>query len=162
MKKIPLTKGYEAIVDDDDYDFLMQWKWHILEKGSIYAMRNSINLGDGKRHHILMHRVINETQKGFETDHINGEGLDNRKSNLRAVTKSENQRNRRPNKNCSSKYKGVSWHKQHQKWYATIQINKKRIFLGLFEDELEASFVYNKREKKEIKKIERKINVRND
>lgn len=64
--------------------------------------------------------------------------------------------NRKPNKNGTSKYKGVTWHKQHQKWYATIQVNKKRLFLGLFTDELKAKSAYEKAAKLKFKKFNRK------
>src|ERR1700761_3134479 len=108
MKTIPLSQRQYAIVDDDDYEFLMQWKWHVLDSFHTYAMRNSKPV-DGKRHHILMHRVINKTPDDYYTDHINGNGLDNRKENLRSVTRGENQQNRKKNSKSSSKYKGVSW-----------------------------------------------------
>lgn len=141
MALISLTQGFEAIVDDEDYDFLMQWKWHICRGSHIYAMRNSAPI-NGKRTHILMHRVLCKTPDGFDTDHINGNGLDNRRSNLRAVSRSQNMWNRLPNKNGGSLHKGVHWHKQHSKWVASIQINRKRRHIGLFENEHDAAAAY--------------------
>ena len=140
MAKIKLKDSVFAIVDDEDFDFLNQWKWHLLGKKSRYAFRNVVI--DGKRKKILMHRFVNKTPEGFETDHINHNSLDNRKSNLRTVTKSQNQQSRRRNKKGSSKYKGVYWHKQHKKWCASIQVNKSRKHLGLFSSQEDAALAY--------------------
>lgn len=138
MRTIPLTKGYEAIVDDKDYEWLSQWKWHALVcPTKVYAMRNSKPV-NGKRHHIMMHRIINETPDGFDTDHDNGNGIDNRRKNLRTASRSQNMWNRNKNRKGSSKFKGVFWHKQHQKWYARIQFKKRNMFIGLFDDEDDA------------------------
>jgi hypothetical protein len=142
MKSIKLTQGYECLVDDEDYDYLSQWQWHVLVGNHVYAMRNSNYMSNGKRKHILMHRVVNKTPDNMYTDHINGNSLDNRKSNLRSVTHSENMLNRKPNKKSTSKYKGVCWHKQHRKWITNLQINKKRIFVGLYKNELDAAKAY--------------------
>lgn len=86
MKTIPLTKGYEAIVDDEDYDYLMQWKWHALVGKHVYAERCERPRGQ-KIKHILMHRVINKTPDGMVTDHDNGNGLDNRRHGIATPTK---------------------------------------------------------------------------
>lgn len=158
MKEIQLTKGYFTIVDDDDYDYIMQWKWHVNDSSiHPYAMRNSIT-EDGKRHHIMMHRIINRTPDGFDTDHINGNGLDNRKINLRTATRSQNMMNRKPNKNCSSKFKGVYWHGQHQKWASSISINKKRTHIGLFLNENDAAKAYEKRSILEFSNFHKECN----
>ena len=153
MKRIPLTQGYHAIVDDEDYEFLMQWKWHVLigKSGNVYAMRNSeLTEVNGKRHHILMHRVICKTPHSKQTDHRDGDGLNNRRDNLRPATKSQNMHNRKPNAKGASKFKGVSWHKQHRKWCAHIQVNKVRHHIGLFHDEKEAALAYEATAKKEF------------
>lgn len=145
MKEIPLTKGYVAIVDDADFDFLSQWKWHVnVGPKHVYAMRNS-KPENGKRHHIIMHRVLCPADSSFDIDHINGNSLDNRRENLRVATRTQNMWNRSPNAKGKSKYKGVMWHKQHQKWLAAIQVNKKRYHIGLFLDEEEAGRAYAKR-----------------
>lgn len=150
MRQIPLTKGYSAIVDDEDYDFLMQWKWHVVVGPKhVYAMRNSAPV-DGRRHHILMHRVLNDTPEGFDTDHANGNSLDNRRSNLRTATRTQNMWNRAPNRRCASRHKGVSWHRQHRKWVAAIQVNGRRRHIGLFDDEDAAAAAYAARARKEF------------
>lgn len=138
MKNISLTKGKITIVDDDDYDFLMQWKWYC---GNDYAQRNS--KGDKKRKIIYMHRVINKTPDGLETDHINGDYFDNRKENLRSVTQSQNQRNTSSHKESSSKYKGVSLKKGRNKWEVRIKTSGIYKYIGLFEDETTAAKAYN-------------------
>lgn len=145
MKTIPLTKGYEAVVDDEDYNFLMQWKWHALVSSrGVYAERCTRPKGQ-KCTHIMMHRVINKTPEGMDTDHENGNTLDNRRCNLRSATRSQNMSNRKPNIRGSSKYKGVIWHKQHRKWIVSIQSNKKRYHVGLFTDEIEAAKAYSEK-----------------
>jgi len=131
MKEIPLTQGKVAIVDDADYEWLMQWKWCAANfRGKFYAIR-AVN-EKLKRTTIQMHRQIMDTPPGMETDHINGNSLDNRRENLRVCTVSQNQMNRRTQKNNTSGYKGVSYSKHRKKWFSQIQIDKKRIFLGLF------------------------------
>lgn len=151
MKLIPLSKGYFAIVDDDDYEFLMQWAWHVNDSGAhCYAMRNSEPDENGKRSHVMMHRVIDKTPEGFETDHRNGNGLDNRRHNLRTATRAQNMHNRLPNKKGRSAFKGVSWHKQHRKWIAAIQINNRRHHIGLFTSEADAAAAYQARAKREF------------
>lgn len=140
MKKIPLTQGKYAIVDDKDFKFLSQWNWHLrktLNKERFYAVRMSPRV-KGKQTVIKMHSLIIGTPKGMDTDHINGDGLDNRKSNLRICTRSENCLNRRRHSNNKSGYKGVFWHKQSKKWEVSIQINKKQITIGRFENIKEA------------------------
>ena len=139
MQKIPLTKGKEALVDDQDYDYLMQWKWHAA-KGVKYAGRNRS---------IYMHQVIAE-RMGFETiaDHIDGNGLDNRRENLRPATNQLNQANRGPQVNNTSGFKGVYYDKARDKWRAQIMVHQKQHNLGRFDDKVEAARVYNKAAKK--------------
>ena len=128
MKYIKLTKGKIAIVDDEDFEYLNQWKWYYSASG--YAVRD---VGSRKsKRHIWMIRLLNKTPDGFITDHINRNKLDNRKSNLRSVNASQNGMNRSLNKNNTSKYKGVIWRKDIKKWSARIKINYKTIYLGTF------------------------------
>lgn len=138
MKKIKLTRGEYAIVDDEDFEFLNRWKWYFKpathgEGG--YARRDKpiklIKEGD-KGKGIWMHRVINKTPEGLFTDHINGDKLDNRKCNLRNATKISNGINRGKQANNTSGVKGVHWNRGAQKWVAEICINQKRYYLGLF------------------------------
>ena len=139
MKYIKLTKNKEAIVDDEDYEYLNQFKWHD-EHG--YALRNLPKF-NGKRPRLRMHRIIINCPNNMEVDHINGNTLDNRKCNLRICTRKENIYNVTKRKNTTSIYKGVSLHKQSKKWKASISLNKKDIYLGLFKTEKEAAKAYN-------------------
>jgi hypothetical protein len=114
MKSLPLSQGYLAWVDDEDHHFLNQWKWSYLRskyKSTGYAVR----MGDKKL--IMMHRVINKTSDGLFTDHINGNGLDNQKHNLRDSTRSENAINA-GSREGQSVYKGVS--RDKNRWVAEI------------------------------------------
>lgn len=136
---IPLTQGKFAIVDAEDYDYLMQWKWHY---SMGYAMHKLYR--DGKSKTIMMHRVIAGTPDELQTDHINCNRLDNRKANLRNCTATQNQYNRANGVGKGSKYKGVSWHKHRGKWRASIVIQGQHKHLGLFDSEIDAAFAYNK------------------
>lgn len=100
MRTIKLTKGYETIVDDSDFDYLSQWKWYACEHQSriVYARRRD---GIGFRY---MHSYLIDVPKGMECDHVNGNPLDNRRSNLRIVTHEDNMQNKRV-----SKYRGILW-----------------------------------------------------
>ena len=137
MKKIPLTQGKYAFVDDDDYNNLSGYKWYY-NKG--YAVR-------GSSPKILMHRIINKTPKGMDTDHINRNTLDNRKQNLRGCTRSQNCTNRPAQKHGSSGFKGVSWHKHRKAWSAYVCVNKKMIYLGYFENKEDAAKAHDKKAK---------------
>lgn len=134
MKKIELTQGKYAIVDDADFDYLSQWPWYF-NKG--YAVR-------GNPDRILMHRVISGAMNGEDTDHINRDKLDNRRSNLRCVTRAQNAVNRPKQSNNTSGYKGVSWHKYHKKWVAFVVFSKKTKTLGYFSSKEDAALAYNK------------------
>lgn len=131
-KLIPLTQGKYAMVDNEDFDKLKDINWCYNNR---YAKNNKIG---------LMHRYIINTPIDSFTDHINQNGLDNRKSNLRLCNQSQNMANVKPIKNKSSKYKGVYWNKKEHKWYVQIK-NKKfgNIFLGVFDNEEEAGRAYD-------------------
>lgn len=139
-KSIPLSKGLVAIVDDEDYDELSLVKWHADNRG--YAVR-CVRFPIGPRK-ILMHRHIMQTGRGIEVDHIDGNRLNNQRSNLRTATSAENKRNQRPTRGGSSKYKGVTWNTRLQRWVAQIGVNRKSIYIGSFKDETEAAKAYDK------------------
>lgn len=156
MKKIPLTMGKYALVDDEDYEELSKYKWHYHDAG--YATR-SIYLGkrDGKYKYkkIFMHRQILNNPK--QTDHANGDGLDNRRSNLRVCDYTDNMRNRRKSANKSSKFKGVLWDKRAGKWRSRIGLAKDK-HIGYFNDEKEAAIAYNEAAKEHFGEFAR-LNV---
>ena len=147
MKKIPLTMGKHALVDDEDYEELMKHEWRCATR--CYAVRWVYI--EGKRTLIWMHRVILGLVKGDskETDHIDGDGLNNQRHNLRAGTHKQNGHNLRPRKKQgTSRYKGVCWHKIYKRWLASIGVNNKKINLGYFDDEKEAALAYDEAARK--------------
>jgi len=145
--KIPLTQGKFAKVDPEDYLWLAQFRWHCKTNiNAIYAVRTITCAGKSKR--IFMHRLIMNTPAHLVCDHINHEGLDNRKNNLRNCTIKQNNANSRSAANASSKYKGVSWSKSRKKWAAYIKKNGTQLFLGHFTSETDAAKTYDEAAKK--------------
>jgi len=145
MRKIQLTQDKIALVDNSDYQFLSKYKWRAIrnkKSRTYYAMANIYE--DGKRTTILMHRKILNVKKGIICDHINGNGLDNRRLNLRVCSFAENVRNSRKPINNTSGYKGVSWDKRRKIWQSYITYKDKTIHLGAFRDIGVAAFEYNK------------------
>jgi hypothetical protein len=140
MKYIQLTQGKQALVDDEDYEYLNQWKWFYNNGYAWRKLRISSQKGDAGRIVLSMHRVINKTPDGFYTDHINGNKLDNRKSNLRNVTRSQNLANSKLRKDNSSGCKGVYVRKRYKSIYYEVEItiNNKSIFVGYFTNKVKA------------------------
>ena len=129
-------------MDNCDFDRLSRYKWCTKEnRNTYYAQRFKYFRGRAKT--VPMHREIMNAPQGLFVDHINHNGLDNRKDNLRIVTPQQNSWNKRSGKIGSSKYKGVSWDKKKQKWQVGIRISNKSEYLGRFEDEKEAAAVYD-------------------
>jgi hypothetical protein len=140
MKIIKLTQGFETMVDDEDFEELIKYKWYsLVSDGRCYAIRNSPK-EFGKQKHILMHKEIAKTPKGMYTDHIDGNTLNNIKSNLRIVTNRQNGQNRHENK--TSRYVGVYWNTKSKKWESKIRIDGKRRILGFYKSEIEAHNAY--------------------
>jgi len=145
FRRIKLTGGKYAIVDVEDYEKLSQYDWQLYESKSknLYAFRYE----SGK--FIKMHRVIMNAPAGVFVDHKYGDGLDNRKVNLRIVTRAQNQYNRRKtSKKTSSKYKGVYFKKDMNKYCATIGLKGKKTHLGYFDNEIDAAKAYDEAAKK--------------
>lgn len=144
MKRIPLTKGFEALVDDEDFDHLNLLSWHTNVGGkNPYAITaKRINKKSKK---FKMHRMLlNVTDPTQLVDHINGDTLDNRKENLRVTTYLGNSQNcKKTTRKTHSKYKGVTWSKKKSKWQASIRTDNKLKWLGYFNIELDAAFAYN-------------------
>jgi len=125
---VPLTQGKEALISSADADFIGQWIWCYNSRG--YAYRKARK---GSRQVTLyLHRVLLDAPDGTVVDHINGDGLDNRRLNLRFCTHAQNMVNRKLNINNSSGFKGVVWHKPRRKFIAQIQCGGKRIHLGYY------------------------------
>lgn len=151
VKEIPLTQGKVALVDDEDYDLVSKYTWHSLKNGNtFYASRSVGCRKDKTKTTSSMHRLImNFPKSPLKIDHINGNGLDNTRDNLRICTNSQNQMNSTTKRggNSSSHYKGVSWNKKSGKWKASIGITingqYKNIYIGMFLCEHKAAQVYN-------------------
>jgi len=169
FRRIRLTQGKFAIVDPEDYQRLNKHKWYAIKaKNTFYAGRNSRVGKTKKRLYIKMHREVLQDKlsssanpprgPGAErrashlvADHINRNGLDNRKANLRPATYAQNILNRKYNfktKRSPSKYKGVTWHKHTNKWLAQICYNRKRKSIGYFDNEITAAKAYDEAAKK--------------
>ena len=144
MKNIQLTQGKVALVDDEDFERINRISWHAhFSHGSWYA-----NGKVGKRPNrkcVHLHRVIMGLEFGDERqiDHINHDGLDNRKCNLRICNNAENNRNKKPQVGCGSLYKGVWWNKRNKKWIVGITYNYKQFHIGCFDVEIEAAKAYD-------------------
>ena len=156
MKEIQLTQGKVALVDAEDFERLNCFKWYASKySDGFYAMRCGFTV-DGKRKTIYMHREIMNTPYDMDTDHINYNGLDNRKKNLRNATRSENNQNRRyAHKDNKLGIKGVRWHTQRKKFTAQIQVKKKKIHLGCFNVLGDADSAYRKAEEKYFREFAR-------
>lgn len=139
MKEIKLTNDKFAIVDDKDHEYLNQFKWHF---SNGYACRH-IKTANGNDSKITMHQEIMQTPKGMETDHVNLNKLDNKRSNLRIVTKKQNSFNKQIGARNKSGYKGVSWFKRDSRWVVHIKVNGRTRNLGYFNDIKEAARRYN-------------------
>ena len=143
MKKIKLANGKGfALVDDEDYEELSRYHWQAKRRRhATYACRGARI--DGRQTKINMHRQIMSAAADMEVDHVNHNGLDNQRSNLRLATRSQNMRNSRKRKGTSSRYKGVYWQKDRSAWRAQAYLNGKLIYLGTFRDEDDAARAYN-------------------
>lgn len=148
FRRIPLTQGYYAKVNQRDFVRISRYKWHLQRyKCVCYAARNE---RVGRRQiTITMHRMIMNSPKGLFVDHINHDGLDNRRVNLRLATHAQNNRNRR--KGCTamrSRFKGVKPRTKSGSYEAQIMVNGKSIYLGAFKTEIEAAKAYDRAAKK--------------
>lgn len=138
-KALRLRGGASTMLDDTDYDRAKDFRWHKTTNGYVAGFV----MEQGVRRRVYLHRWLLEAQPGQIVDHIDGNKLNNRRSNLRLVTRSQNQANRRHNRNSRSRYKGVTWHKRRGMWMARIQVRGRRITIGYFVDPLQAAYEYD-------------------
>jgi hypothetical protein len=139
-----LTQGFFAIVDPEDYDRLAKFKWHVSKSVHTFYARRKVAHKKNKKTIIYMHRQIIKVPAGFVVDHINHNGLDNRKANLRPATWAQNIRNSKKTRNkFRSNYKGL-FHRRDGMWRVRISANGKTRYLGCFKDEIDAAKAYDR------------------
>lgn len=150
MKKIALSQGKYALIDDDDFELVSNYGW-VYDSGGFgyargklrigrYGLRRGVKRFSGKR--VRMHRLIMNPPQGVEIDHINGDGLDNRRCNLRLATRAQQAHNMRKHRHSKSPYKGVEA-LPYGRWRAGIRINGKALHLGCFASAEDAARVYD-------------------
>lgn len=145
MKQILLTQGENAIVDDGDYESLCCYKWRVRPgRYCLYAMRDTPRIG-GRKNTVSMHREIMGLERGDLKliDHIDGDGLNNQRFNLRVCNNSQNLQSQAKRRG-GSQYKGVSWTQREQKWRSAIKVNGRRLHLGYFDNESKAAMAYDR------------------
>lgn len=153
MKTLPLSRGLVAIVDDDVHEWASKVKWTALRARDgrrTYVTRRS-GPAIARRAHYL-HREIMQAARGVKIDHVNGDGLDNRRQNLRVATTSQNGMNQRTQirRGKTSRFKGVSWFAQTKKWQAGIRVSGKGRGLGYFVNEDDAARAYDAAARREF------------
>lgn len=145
MKEMFLTKGQIALIDDEDFEKLSQWSWYAHSNpvsNTSYAARGTFINYKNKLY--LMHRqILGITDPKISVDHADGNGLNNQKSNLRICTHSQNMCNTSKRKNTTSRFKGVSWCSDRNKWEVEVRVDNKRLRVGRYENEIEAALAYN-------------------
>lgn len=133
MKIVYTKKRQEIVVDDEDYEELNKYVWYAHRGGNAYyAARNNKGI-DNRHRYLSMHRVIMGAKRGEQVDHINGNGLDNRRDNLRICTNRQNVQNSKRRKDNKSGYKGVTWNKCDCKWLARIGVDGGVTYLGSYD-----------------------------
>lgn len=142
MHQILITQGKKVLVSDEDFERISQFSWSYSSSTGYAVRKGRKSLGEPRTVH--MHRFIMQPASKVQIDHINGDKLDNRFSNLRIASCQENAFNRKkPRVNCTSKYKGVLKRKNSNNWIARIKFNNKGIHLGSFSNEADAAKAYN-------------------
>lgn len=135
---VQLSRGKFTLVDHADFDWLDQWNWQAIPSGQTFYASRARRRGEARPSTVvLMHREIMDASNELEVDHINGDGLDNRRSNLRLVTRTENLRHRSTFRNSKSGFKGVQYNSANGKWRATLN-------LGTFDTAEEAARAYDR------------------
>jgi hypothetical protein len=145
MREIPLSRGKVALVDDDDYERLIAFTWHISTDGYAYRHQRDTRVdGKRKRYSLSMHRYLMGLEYGDEraVDHKNGNKLDNQKTNLRVCTRGENNLNVGRRSNNKSGFKGVYWCNFYKRWVTKTKKDGKRYFIGYFDCPEEAYRAY--------------------
>lgn len=141
MREIQLTQGQVALVDDDMFERLNQFKWFAIRRATGYHATRQVQTPRGKRNLYMHHAIIGLPPKGCDTDHVDRNGLNNMRGNLRFVTRRQNMQNLNKSR-TTSRHPGVYWYKSRHKWAAGYYVGVRRIHLGLFESEEAAAATY--------------------
>jgi hypothetical protein len=171
-RRFVTDNGYEYMIDEEDAEKISKYHWFgyqsykKLANGEVKRERKYIAARLYKDRktplkHIALHRVIMDAPEGLQIDHVDGNGLNNKKSNLRICNQSQNLANGKRYRNNKSGYRGVTWHKKTKKWQAEITINHKRVALGYFHSPVEAGIAYNEAAKKSFGEFARLNEVNN-
>ena len=146
MRKLRLNNGYIVLIDNKDYARIRRHYWRV---NGVYAVRRIYHKDTQKQTQQSMHRfILGVTDPKIEVDHKNHNTLDNRRKNLRKVTKTQNKQHSRRQTNNTSGFKGVSWYKSRSQWIVCIMHDKIYEFLGYFLDKVEAAKAYDKAARK--------------
>ena len=146
-KQIDLTQGKFALVDDDVYEWASGYSWHAWRRGNTFYARRGAGFWRFQKT-MYLHREIMSAPKGVQVDHINGNGLDCRRANMRLASNGENLHNSRRRSNNKSGFKGVYWYKSSGKWRAQIMANGKKMYLGYFATPEAAARAYDEAARK--------------
>ena len=132
VREVPVSGGRTALIDEADYESIQHWKWSSCRKRHTFAVYRAV-LEQGKSRRIYLSRFIMQAPSGLFVDHENGDGLDNRRDNLRLCTHTENNRHRcRPQSTNTSGHRGVFWERGAKKWRAQLSVNNRNVHLGMF------------------------------
>lgn len=138
-----LQNGFTTLIDAEDYDRISKYSWYARQDGNVWYVQCNYTNQLGKRTTFRLHREILNAPQGISVDHIDGNGLNNVKENLRLCTHAENHGNRRVQVNNTTGYKGVTFNKKYNKWKSRIHYRGKRYELGEFRSAEEAALAYN-------------------
>lgn len=147
-REIPLTRGFKALVDDEDYNYLNQWKWQYQQDKQTGYAKRGVYIGGGRANPkwkvIMMHKEIMKADKTQKIDHKDGNGLNNQRENLRHCDSAQNMRNsKKRSVPTSSKHKGVCYNKKRGNYQSHIAVGGKKIYLGRYQKEEDAARAYN-------------------
>lgn len=147
MVEVPLIHGKVALIDDEDAERILAYNWTLnhdpnRRRQIFYAVRYAYKEGTKSRTVIQMHRVILNAPAGMEVDHINGDGLDNRRANLRLATRAQNLRNTHREKGRTG-YRGIYWHKRNRMYHALIMHDGRKHSLGYYYNAEQAARAYD-------------------
>lgn len=130
MITVPLSQGKVAIIDDCDAH-LLRFRWHAQRQGLNWYARRLLLRSEGHFARFMHREILGVSDRSVEVDHVNGDGLDNRRSNLRSATRQQNAANQRKPSTNTSGFKGVTWHAKLGKWRASLMARGHRHYLGL-------------------------------